>query len=142
MRCSDAKDFASEHELTCLTFAYEDFVSAFECKVQCLENHPNFSRLEGMAREAVLVQSGFGRSAIAADDFMRRIVELPTSYISDWLDGKNNLEWLPEYLSERECDRVVTYSKKQLSLDEQIRVAESGKHAEHSAKADMQRGPE
>lgn len=64
-----------------------------------------------MAEDAVRKQRGVGHDAITADDFMQRIIEMPVAYIADWLEGKNNLEWLPVFVSSQECDAVTTYSR-------------------------------
>ena len=34
---------------------------------------------------------------IKAEDFIERIEKMPIVYIEDWLDGKNKLEWKPEF---------------------------------------------
>ena len=34
-----------------------------------------------------------GYLMIKAEDFIKRIEEMPLDYIRDWLDGKNQLEW-------------------------------------------------
>lgn len=109
---NEAKDYANENKLTCMTMTYQDFMTAFMEKVARFENHYNFSRLEDMANQAIAANPSFGIWATSSNDFMRRIIEMPSSYIVDWLEGKNNLEWLPDYLSEAECDRVDTYPRK------------------------------
>lgn len=108
----EAQDYAKENHLTCMTMTFQDFMSAFMEKVARFESHYNFPRLEEMANQAIASNPSFGIWAISSNDFMRRIIEMPTPYIVDWLEGKNNLEWLPDYLSEAECDQVNTYPRK------------------------------
>lgn len=108
----EACDFAKEKNLTCMTMTYQDFMTAFMEKVARFESHYNFSRLQEMANQAISANPNFGIWAISSNDFMRRIIEMPTPYIVDWLEGKNNLEWLSDYLSEAECDHVDTYPRK------------------------------
>lgn len=108
----EACDFAKANNLTCMTMTYQDFMTAFMEKVARFESHYNFSRLQEMANQAISANPNFGILAVSSNDFMRRIIEMPTPYIVDWLEGKNNLEWLPDYLSESECDHVDPYPRK------------------------------
>ena len=108
----EACDFAKANNLTCMTMTYQDFMTAFMEKVARFESHYNFSRLQEMANQAISANPNFGIWAVSSNDFMRRIIEMPTPYIVDWLEGKNNLEWLPDYLSESECDHVDPYPRK------------------------------
>ena len=120
----EAKAFAKEHELRCMTMEQKAFLTAFEEKVGRLKGHDNASRLTAMAEKAIAARNGlFQYQVIAADDFMERVIEMPTAYLEDWLEGKNDLEWLPDYLSEEECMAKVTYTKERgqrLSLPKQI----------------------
>ena len=108
----EARAFARENDLVCLTMDYTAFCKAFEKKVHMLKGHYNYEKLEEQAKRAMDANAGgMSHAAIAANDFMHRIIELPTPYIVDWLEGKNNLEWLPAYLSEKECEQLTTYHR-------------------------------
>lgn len=38
-----------------------------------------------------------GYLMVKAEDFIERIEKMPLDYIKDWLNGKNQLEWKPEF---------------------------------------------
>ena len=76
--------------------AYEE---EFNRKIELLKDHEKFEVLDRSRREALSHHTGFGHDAIAAADFMDRIIAMPVTYISDWLYGKNRLEWTPEYIA-------------------------------------------
>ena len=97
----EAQEYAQANHLTCLTMAHKDFQEAFNKKIKRMENHYHYTKLETMANQAIIANPGAGHTAIAANDFMHRIIEMPTPYIIDWLEGKNRLEWLPDYVSDR-----------------------------------------
>ncbi len=111
----EARAFARKNELVCMTMDYNTFYKAFEKKVHKLKGHYNYEKLEEQAKRAMDANAGgMSHTAIAANDFMHRIIEMPTSYIVDWLEGKNNLEWLPAYLSDEECEQLTTYKREVL----------------------------
>lgn len=111
----EARAFARENDLVCLTMDYTAFCKAFEKKLLMLKGHYNYEKLEAQAKRSMDANAGgMSHAAIAANDFMHRIIELPTPYIVDWLEGKNNLEWLPAYLSDEECEQLTTYKREVL----------------------------
>ena len=77
--------------------AYEE---EFNRKVELLKDHEKFEVLDRSRKEALSLHTGFGHDAIAAADFMDRIIAMPVEYISEWLYGKNRLEWTPEYIAQ------------------------------------------
>lgn len=113
MSYQEARAFARENDLVCLVMDYTAFCKAFETKVHKLKGHYNYEKLETQAKKAMDSNVGaMSHVAIKANDFMHRIIELPTPYIVDWLEGKNNLEWPSAYWSEEECSHLVTYERK------------------------------
>lgn len=107
----EARDYAKKNDLVCTAMSYHEFLSSFIKKVAQFEGHFNFARLEDIANEVMTSNLGFGVRENSAIDFMHKIIEMPSSYIEDWLEDQNELEWLPDYLSQTECDRMVTYLK-------------------------------
>ncbi len=69
------------------------YEKSFNEKVDSFKNHIEYARLRAQADEALRLHTGVGPEAMCAGDFMDRIVAMPESYIRDWLDGLNNLEW-------------------------------------------------
>lgn len=55
--------------------------------------------LRKFADEAIDWYDGYANRIlqIKAEDFVERIEKMPFDYIEDWLDGKNQLEWKPEW---------------------------------------------
>lgn len=70
------------------------YEKVFNVKVDSFSQHKNYPKLRKSADAAMKAHIGYGADAIAAGDFMDRIVKMPISYISDWMDGKNRLEWV------------------------------------------------
>lgn len=93
----EAEQYAQENGLLCLAMEYNTFVKAFTDKIERFKNHSKYKWLAEQGASAVTRNCGFGVDAVRANDFMKRIIALPTAYITDWLDGKNQLEWLSEY---------------------------------------------
>ena len=69
----------------------------FNKKIDHFENHPKYGWLRKYADEAIWWYDLQGILQIKAEDFIERIINMPMDYIQDWLDGKNQLEWKPEY---------------------------------------------
>lgn len=72
----------------------------FNEKIDHFQNHAKYPWLRQYANEAIHWNSGFGYYQIKAEDFINRIESMPLDYIQDWLDGKNKLEWKPEFCKE------------------------------------------
>lgn len=94
---AEATQYAKENNLLCLAMDYKNFVSAFENKVEKFKDHLKYEWLKEQAGKAITFNCVCGLQAIKANDFMERIITLPTAYITEWLDGKNQLEWLEDY---------------------------------------------
>lgn len=69
----------------------------FNEKIDHFKDHPKYGWLRQYADEAMHYNEGFGYYMIKAEDFIKRIEKMPLEYIRDWLDGKNQLEWKPEW---------------------------------------------
>jgi hypothetical protein len=93
----DAKEYAEKNNLVSLTMDYKDFIKAFDNKVNKLKEHTKYNELLKQAEQAKTNNIMSGYDSIVANDFIKRIITLPLEYIKGWLDGKNNLKWLPEY---------------------------------------------
>ena len=65
----------------------------FDKKIDSFKDHPKYSWLRAYADDAKYYNEGSGYFMIKAEDFIKRIETFELSYIRDWLDGKNNLEW-------------------------------------------------
>jgi len=65
----------------------------FEEKIEALKDHPKYPWLRKYADDAKIANEGGGYYMIKAEDFIERIENADVSYIRDWLDGKNQLEW-------------------------------------------------
>lgn len=65
----------------------------FEEKINALKDHPKYPWLRKYADDAKVANEGGGYYMIKAEDFIERIENADVSYIRDWLDGKNQLEW-------------------------------------------------
>ncbi|WP_373124777.1 hypothetical protein [Blautia producta] len=70
----------------------------FNEKIEAFKNHPKYGWLREYADEAIIWNEGFGFLMIKAADFIERIEKMPHEYINDWLEGKNQLEWKPEFI--------------------------------------------
>lgn len=93
----EAKEYATNNNLMCLCMKYEDFIKAFDNKINKLREHKNFCNLLEKAEWAKINNTTCGLDSIIANDFMKRIITMPLDYIKNWLEDKNNLEWLAEY---------------------------------------------
>lgn len=69
----------------------------FNEKIDSFADHEKYSWLRKYANEAMTWNEGCGYLAIKAEDFIERIEKMPLDYIKEWLDGKNKLEWKPEF---------------------------------------------
>jgi len=65
----------------------------FNSKIDSFKDHPKYGWLRQYADEAMRWNEGCGYYMIKAEDFIKRIEQMPLEYIRDWLDGKNQLEW-------------------------------------------------
>ncbi len=93
----EATQYANENNLICLAMDYQNFLNSFNNKIEKFKEHPKYKSLKEMADRAIVLNSSCGFEAIKANDFMERIITLPTYYIKEWLNGNNQLEWLSEY---------------------------------------------
>ncbi len=73
----------------------EEKFGKFNDKINSLEKHPRYGFLRKYADDAIRYYDNFGTPIlqIKAEDFVNRIIAFDEKYISDWLDGKNKLEW-------------------------------------------------
>lgn len=71
----------------------------FNAKIDYFKEHPKYEWLRKFADEAIDWYDGYANRIlqIKAEDFVERIEKMPFDYIEDWLDGKNQLEWKPEW---------------------------------------------
>ena len=70
----------------------------FNEKIDSFKNHKAYSSwLRQYADEAIKWNEMSGYLMIKAMDFIERIEKMPLDYITDWIDGKNQLEWKPEH---------------------------------------------
>lgn len=75
----------------------ENRYKLFNEKIDSFSEHPKYEWLRKNADHAMSANEGCGYSMIAGADFIERIEKMPLDYIKDWLDGKNKLEWKPEW---------------------------------------------
>lgn len=75
----------------------ENRYKTFNEKIDSFKEHKKYSRLRQYADEAIHWNEMSGYLMIKAEDFIKRIEKMPLDYIRDWLDGKNQLEWKPEF---------------------------------------------
>lgn len=69
----------------------------FNEKINHFKEHPKYEWLRQYANDAMTWNEMSGYLMIKAADFIERIEKMPIDYIADWLDGKNKLEWKPEF---------------------------------------------
>ena len=69
----------------------------FKEKIDSFKCHKKYSWLREYADDALKWNEMSGYLMIKAEDFIERIEKMPLDYIKDWLDGKNQLEWKPEF---------------------------------------------
>ena len=69
----------------------------FNEKIDNFKEHEKYSWLRQYADEAIRWNEMSGYLMIKARDFIKRIEKMPLEYIKDWLDGKNELKWKPEF---------------------------------------------
>lgn len=81
--------------------AYEQWrkqrYAKFNEKIDFFKAHPKYEWLRKFADDAINWNENHGILQIKAEDFIERIEKMPLEYIRDWLDGKNQLEWKPEW---------------------------------------------
>ena len=67
----------------------------FNNKIDSFKNHSHYQWLRQYADETICNFDNFATrlKQIEAEDFIERIIAMPLSYIRDWLDNKNQLEW-------------------------------------------------
>ena len=71
-----------------------EYERKFNEKIDSFKNRSEYDEwLRRYADDALRFHTSFGYLAIKAKDFINRIISKPESYIEDWLDGKNQLEW-------------------------------------------------
>lgn len=81
------------------------YEAVFNRKIDYFRTHPNYGKLRKSADQALKAHTGYGADAIAAGDFMDRIVKMPLDYIAAWMDGKNGLEWIDKE-NGRDYDKI------------------------------------
>lgn len=69
----------------------------FNEKIDHFKEHSSYEWLREYANDAMRWNVGAGYLQIKATDFIERIEKMSLDYIRDWLDGKNKLEWKPEF---------------------------------------------
>lgn len=72
---------------------------SFNEKIDHFKDHKKYEWLRKYADDAIGWNEMEGYYQIKAEDFIKRIEMMPLNYIRDWLDGKNQLEWKPEFNS-------------------------------------------
>ena len=85
---TDALKFAEERGITCLSMPYEIFIASFREKIKLLENHAQYSEISEYAEKMVILNQGAGYQAMAANDFMKKIIVTPIDDIQEWF-GEN-----------------------------------------------------
>ena len=71
-------------------------LTEFDNKIEEMKYHEKYRWLKAQADKAKQMFDSFGLDRIRGEDFIERIAAMPLDYISDWLDGKNQLFWRPE----------------------------------------------
>ena len=61
-------------------------VSSFRKKIKLLESHAQYSWLSEYAEKIIRMNQGFGYQAIAANDFMEKIIIMPLADLQGWLE--------------------------------------------------------
>ena len=70
------------------------YEAVFNYKIDLLKDHPKYEHIrKNFADRCLRLHRGYGYEAIAAADFMDRVIVMPIDYIRRWADGENNLEW-------------------------------------------------
>ena len=82
------------------------YEKVFNEKINHFSEHKLYPKLRESADQALRYHTGFGVDAIHAGDFMDRIVCLPITYIAEWLNGNNGLEWIDKKTGERYSDKI------------------------------------
>lgn len=72
---------------------------SFNEKIDYFKDHKGYEWLRKYADDAIRWNEMSGYYQIKAEDFIKRIEIMPLNYIRDWIDGKNQLEWKPEFNS-------------------------------------------
>lgn len=75
----------------------KDRYQMFNKKIDSFKNRADYKWLRQYADEAIKWNEMTGYFQIKAEDFIRRIEKMPLSYIENWLNGKNKLEWKEEF---------------------------------------------
>ena len=83
---ADAQSYAESHNLMCLSMPYDLFVATFRKKIKLLEGHAQYSWLSEYAEKIIRMNQGFGYQAIAANDFMEKIIIMPLADLQGWLE--------------------------------------------------------
>lgn len=65
----------------------------FNEKIDSFKCHEKYEWLRQYADDAIRWNTMAGYLQIKAEDFIKRIENMPLTYINDWLNGKNKLEW-------------------------------------------------
>lgn len=75
--------------------------TCFNEKIDSFKDHKKYQWLRKYADDAMYWYDSYSNRIlqIKAEDFVERIEKMPLDYIRDWLDGKNQLEWKPEFMS-------------------------------------------
>lgn len=70
------------------------YEEVFNSKIDYFKDNPKYKTLRTSADDALNHHTGYGAEAIAAADFMDRVIKMPLEYIEKWLNGGNHLEWI------------------------------------------------
>lgn len=96
----------------------------FNEKIEHFKEHPKYEWLREYADSAIYANEGAGYVAITGADFIKRIEEMPLSYIEDWLDGKNELERKESYNSDSDnkeyTEKIENKEPQKIMLAENI----------------------
>lgn len=92
---TDALKFAEERGITCLSMPYEIFIASFRKKIKLLESHAQYSKFSEYAEKMIILNQGAGYQAMAANDFMKKIIVTPIDDIMEWLEEHGKIEFKP-----------------------------------------------
>ncbi|EGT4625321.1 TPA: hypothetical protein KNN56_001734 [Clostridioides difficile] len=92
---TDALKFAEERSITCLSMPYEIFIASFRKKIKLLESHAQYSKFSEYAEKMIILNQSVGYQAMAANDFMKKIIVTPIDDIMEWLEEHGKIEFKP-----------------------------------------------
>ncbi len=92
---TDALKFAEERGITCLSMPYKLFIASFREKIKLLESHTQYSKISEYAEKMIILNQGAGYQAMAANDFMKKIITTPIDDIRGWFEEHGKSEFEP-----------------------------------------------